>query len=164
MTIRPARREELMEAAAFLNESWRRAYRHILHAEVLAALSDEDRHARLLAQYDSGTSPLLLHDGGELLGLCRFGASQTKGYPDDGELTAIYVREDAIGKGYGHALFVRAEQALRAQGYERLVLDVLSQNTRAIAFYRAHGFAKVGQRLFRNDGHSYPLDIMRKSL
>lgn len=162
MTIREAKRGELRAVAALLNASWRSAYQHILDAAYLESLDDEERHQRWLQNYDKGARPVLLLEDDELLGVCGFGPSQTPGYPDDGEIGAIYVREDSIGKGYGHALLSYAEHALRAQGYEYLVLDVLSQNSRAIQFYRAHGYAKVGDRIFERGGKGYPLDIMRK--
>jgi ribosomal protein S18 acetylase RimI-like enzyme len=164
MTIRPARREELWEAAVMLNESWRFAYKDIIDTETLASLTDDkDRHERVLGCYDDGIVPLLLFNNDELLGYSRFGPSQTKGYPDDGEIAAIYIREDAIGKGYGHALLTCAENELCVQGYERIVIDVLSQNTKAIAFYQSHGYLKVGETVFNRNDKDYPLDIMRKS-
>jgi len=162
MLIRPAKREELREAAAFLNASWRAAYQHIFDPQYLASLDDEERYQRWLGNYDKGARPVLLFEHDELLGFCDFGPSQTPGYPDDGEVAAIYVRDDAIGKGYGHALLLHAEEALLQQGYEQLVLDVLSKNERAIKFYRAHGYKKVGERIFARGGIDYPLDIMRK--
>ena len=163
MTIRPAKREELRAVAAFLNASWRSAYKAIFDPDYLATLDDEERHQRWLENYDNGARPVLLLEHDELLGVCNFGPSQTPGFPEDGEVAAIYIREDAIGKGYGHALLLYAEDALRVQGYAHLVLDVLSQNKRAIKFYQAYGYTKVGQRNFTRAGKDYPLDIMRKS-
>ena len=162
MEIRYGKRRDLKKAAVLLNESWRWAYKDIIDAAYLASMSDRGRHKKLLKGYRSGKRPLLLFDNGELLGFCGFGASQTPGYPDDGEIGAIYVREDAAGKGYGHALFTRAEKELRAQGYRNLVLDVLSKNERAIKFYLAHGFVKVQDRQFSLGSKEYPMDIMRK--
>ena len=163
MDIRYARRKDLKQAAAFLDECWRWAYKDILDADFLAGLSSKERYKRQLASLRKGEKPLLLFDDrGELLGFCRFGKSRTEGYPEDGEITAIYVREDAVGKGYGHALLTRAEEELRTRGHQNLVLDVLSQNARAIEFYRAHGYAKTGDRVFNCGGREYPLDIMRK--
>jgi len=157
MEIRYARRGDLKEAAAFLNDSWRWAYKDILDADFLAGLSDEERHKKLRKGFKNGRKPLLLFNAEkELLGFCGFGKSHTEGYPEDGEISAIYVREDAVGKGYGHALLTRAEEELRAQGYQYLVLDVLSQNARAIAFYRAHGYVKTGDREFKCGGREYP--------
>jgi len=163
MEIRFARRDELREAAALVIDSWRWAYRNIIDADYLASFSLEKRHERFLKGYDEGLRSLLLFDNGELLGFCGFGKSQTPGYPDDGEVGAIYLREDAVGKGYGHALLTRAEEDLRAQGYQNLVLDVLSQNERAIKFYFAHGYVKVADRKHSWGDREYPLDIMRKA-
>jgi ribosomal protein S18 acetylase RimI-like enzyme len=161
MEIRYARRGDLKEAAAFLNDCWRWAYKEILDADYLAGLSDRERYKKLRKGFRKGKRPLLLFgEQDELLGYCRF----NKYNPDEGYIEAIYLREDAVGKGYGHALLTRAEEELRAQGYQNLVLDVLSQNARAIAFYRAHGYQKVGDREFKRGGKEYPLDIMRKSL
>ena len=163
MEIRYGKRRDLKEAAALLNACWRWAYKDIIDAAYLASLSEKGRYKRLRKGYRSGKRPLLLFgDDGELLGFCGFGKSDEKAYPDDGCIGAIYLREDAVGKGYGHALFVKAEEELRAQGYQNLVLDVLSQNERAIKFYRAHGFVKVEERQFKRDGREYPLDVMRK--
>jgi ribosomal protein S18 acetylase RimI-like enzyme len=165
MEIRYGRRRDLKAAAALLNACWRWAYKDILDAEVLAGLSDKGRYKRLLKGYREGKRPLLLFgDDGALLGICRFGKSRTPGYPDDGEIGAIYLREDAVGRGCGHALLTRAEEELRARGYRNLVLDVLSQNARAIAFYTAHGYVKAGDSTFTREGKEYPLDIMRKEL
>ena len=163
MEIRYALRDELREAAALVIGSWRWAYKDIMDAEYLADLSLEKRHERFLKGYDEGARSLLLFGNGEMLGFCVFGKSQTPGYPEDGEIGAIYLREDAVGRGYGHALFTYAEEDLRAQGYRNLVLDVFSQNERAIAFYSAHGYIKVGDRKHSWGGREYPLDIMRKA-
>ena len=164
MEIRYAERHELREAAAFINDCWRWAYEDILDPVYLDTLSDGACHERMLERYDDGGRPLLLFsDDMELMGYCRFGSSNTEVYPGDGEISAIYLREDIVGRGYGHALFTLAQDELRAQGYRNLVLDVLSENTRAIAFYRAHGFRKVGGQKYSWGGKEYPLDIMRKT-
>jgi len=162
MEIRCARREELLEAAALVIESWRWAYRDIFDADYLAGLAHGAWHENMLKAYDEGKRPLLLFDQGELLGYCNFRKSNEDAYPDDGMINAIYLREDAVSRGYGHALMTRAEEELRAQGYQNLVLDVLSKNARAIAFYRAHGYVKVGDRKHSWGDREYPLDIMRK--
>ena len=162
MEIRYARREEMRQAAALVIESWRWAYKDMIDAEYLANFSLDKRHERFLKGYDEGRRSLLLFDGGELLGFCGYGKSLTPGYPDDGEISAIYLRERAVGKGYGHALLIWAEKELRAQGYQNLVLDVLPANTRAIKFYLAHGYVKVADRKHSWGDREYPLDIMRK--
>jgi ribosomal protein S18 acetylase RimI-like enzyme len=51
---------------------------------------------------------------------------------------------------------------LAANGYEYFVLDVLTQNTRAVEFYIKHGYNKAAQTKVRLGEHEYPLTIFRK--
>ncbi|MDR1779077.1 MAG: GNAT family N-acetyltransferase [Clostridiales Family XIII bacterium] len=152
-----AAREEIPDIAALILAAWRSAYRDILPADYLASLSLEERCAGYGKLFDAGhTRFLTLHDGGELIGASVLGRSTTQGYPDDGEVSAIYLREDRIGKGYGHALFEKAEQTLAEMGYTDFILDVFTQNARAIRFYEAHGYEKIEERNMTIDGIDYP--------
>jgi len=117
MEIRYAKREGLREAAALVIDSWRWAYKDIFDADYLAGLAHEAWHENMLKAYDEGKRPLLLFDQGELLGYCSFRKSNEDAYPDDGMISAIYLREHAAGRGHGHALLLRAEEELRKQGY-----------------------------------------------
>jgi len=105
---------------------------------------------------------LLMLDKDRLIGVTAFGKSSTKGYENDGEISAIYLREEYIGKGYGHSLLEKAEQALQDKGYTYLVLDVLVNNIRAYKFYLNHGYMKVADNTIRLGETEYPIAILRK--
>ncbi|WP_276260425.1 GNAT family N-acetyltransferase [Haloglomus litoreum] len=69
--------------------------------------------------------------------------------PDDDEdarchLYRIYVASAHWGRGVGGALLDRAEAAARERGFERLELSVMAANERAVRFYEAHGFDRIG--------------------
>ena len=161
--IRHAARDDLLNIAAFFDDCWRSAYRRIISDEYLNALSASKRHKGYLARYDEGASEfLMMYDGDDLIGASVFGKSFTEGYPDDGELSAIYLRHDCIGKGLGHTLFEKAEQRLAERGYSYFVLDVLAANTRAVSFYEKHGFIKVDERSITIGADDYPLLVFRK--
>jgi len=161
--IRPARREEVQEVAAFLHDAWKRTYYGIVADSYLDSMSIADRHQALLQRYDAGTSQFLVMQGGDtLIGVAVFGMSFTRGYEQDGELTAIYLREDCIGQGHGHRLLVHMERELSKRGHTHFVLDVLAGNTRAQGFYRKHGYHVVAQHTIGLGGADYPLIIMRK--
>jgi cupin 2 domain-containing protein len=98
-----------------------------------------------------------------LTGVAIFGKSYIDGYSDDGEISAIYLSRDYIGKGYGHTLFTKAENMLRDKGYKHFILDVFSENVSAIAFYQKHGFEKIDERSIRLGGEDYPIIVMRKN-
>ena len=161
--IKQAGRDDMRNIAAFLDDCWRAEYRQIVSDDYLDALSAHERHERILARYDEGATELLMIIDGELLiGVSGFGKSFTEGYQADGEISAIYLHTDYIGKGYGHTLFSKTEQKLAAKGYTHFVLDVLSANARAVSFYEKHGYAKVDDRSIKLGEYEYPLTVFRK--
>ncbi|MDR1800575.1 MAG: GNAT family N-acetyltransferase [Lachnospiraceae bacterium] len=149
--------------AAFINQAWRATYADLLSPEYLDSLSTEKRSAALYKLYDSGNSYfLMLHINGDLIGAAILGKSLTEGYPDDGEITALYLRSDFIGRGFGHMLIERAQQVLTELGYCDFILDVFKDNDHAISFYETHGFKKVDERLLNLGGIEYPYILLRK--
>jgi GNAT superfamily N-acetyltransferase len=104
MLIEYAKREEIPEIAAFIDLAWRTAYRHILVLEYLASMKVEERTDGLLQRFDSGQSHFfVMRDSYGIVGAAVFGKSITEGYPDDGEISAIYLRQDCVSKGHGRA-------------------------------------------------------------
>ncbi|MFP3154013.1 GNAT family N-acetyltransferase [Lachnospiraceae bacterium ZAX-1] len=76
----------------------------------------------------------------------------------------IYLHHDYIGKRYAHALFSKIEQELFSAGYTHIVLDVLSQNNRAVKFYEKHGYTNVDKRFVMLGAKDYPLTVFRKGV
>ena len=161
--ITAATRDELYEIAVFLDDCWKVEYREILSSDYLDSLSADERYQKLLSRFDETPLDfLLMRDAGRLVGVSIFGKSFTDSYTDDGEISAIYLRHDYIGKGHGHVLFAEVEAALAARGFAYFVLDVLSGNNRAIAFYQKHGYEIVDVRTIRLGEIDYPLTVFRK--
>ena len=161
--IRYAKLGDISNIASFLHDCWLEEYRPIIKDDYLDTMSVRDRNDGLLERYNEGvTDCLILLDGDRLVGVVAFGESFTTGYKDDGEISAIYLHHDYIGKGYGHRLFVIAEQKLAEKGYTHFVLDLLPENTRALRFYLAHGYEKVADRWIRLGRNDYKLEVMRK--
>lgn len=163
MEINYAKRDEILEIAAFLNACWKAEYSRIVESDFLDDLSVDERHKLLLTRFDEGNSVfLIMRDGERMVGASVFGKSFTEGYPDDGEVSAIYLHHDYIGKGHGYALFKRIERELVVKGYSYFVLDVLSGNLRAVSFYKKHGYEKVNDRDIKLGARVYPLTVFRK--
>jgi len=161
--IAHAKRNEIYEIAAFLDTCWKAAYSRIVAPDFLGDLSVDKRHELLLIRFDEGSSTfLVMRDGERMIGAAVFGKSFTEGYFEDGEISAIYLRHNYIGKGYGHALFAKIEQELAAKGYSHFVLDVLSANTSAVSFYEKHGYKKADDRSIKLGDQDYPLTVFRK--
>jgi len=163
MQIAPASRDELHEIAVFLHECWQAEYRGIVRDDFLDTMTVQARHAGLLGWFDAGNKGFLaLRCCGRLVGAAVFGQSFTDGFSKDGEISAIYLHHNYIGKGYGRMLFAKTEAALAAQGYRHFVLDVLADNVRAMRFYQKHGYTKVGDAHVQLGDHVYPLVVFRK--
>ena len=64
------------------------------------------------------------------------------------ELERIYFIERVIGRGYGRALLNACIIEARSRNCSELWLAVWEGNSRALKFYEANGFQKVGSRVF----------------
>lgn len=61
-----------------------------------------------------------------------------------GNLLSICVLPDFKGTGVAGKIIESFQLACKAEGYERLTLSVLKQNSRAVAFYKKHGWCQDG--------------------
>ena len=64
--------------------------------------------------------------------------------PKCGNLLSICVLPDYKGTGVANKLIETFQKACAAKGYRRLTLSVLSENLRAITFYKRHGWYQTG--------------------
>lgn len=64
------------------------------------------------------------------------------------EVLRFYVDKPWQGQGLARQLMEAVETQARAQGARELWLGVWERNERAQAFYRKHGFRKVGTQIF----------------
>ena len=163
MEIAEAKRDDIRAIASFLHACWQTEYRQIITADFLDTMSVDERHRRLLIRFDEGISDfLMMWDGAKMIGASVFGKSVTDGYPEDGEISAIYLHHDYIGQGYGHTLITEIEQRLSDSGYVDFVLDVLTDNIRAVDFYRRHDYEQVDIRSIQLGERDYSLTVFRK--
>jgi ribosomal protein S18 acetylase RimI-like enzyme len=65
------------------------------------------------------------------------------------ELVRLYVAQEWLGRGVGHALMRRCIEEAREMGSRTVWLGVWERNGRAQAFYRKWGFHEVGEHIFR---------------
>jgi len=64
------------------------------------------------------------------------------------EVLRFYVDQPWQGQGVAGLLMLAAQDQARARGARELWLGVWERNERAQAFYRKHGFRKVGTQIF----------------
>jgi GNAT superfamily N-acetyltransferase len=129
--------------------AWQAAYRGLLPDALLANLTPEKRLPIWTSAVVNPAACVLLamSESNELLGFCSLLPSRDPDATDGtAEVTALYVDPNVWRSGVGGALIDAAVESASARGDSTLTLWVLSENTRARAFYEA--------RDFQADGHT----------
>ena len=73
--------------------------------------------------------------GAEPVGLLRIGV-----YEDYADVTAFGVLPAHRGRGYGRQMLLDAVELLLGEGHQRIVIEVATDNSRALGLYRSCGF------------------------
>lgn len=107
-----------------------------------------------------GVHRVAVDASGTVVGWCDIERYGREGFTHGGRL-GIGLLAEARGRGLGRRLMTEAIDAARAQGMERIELEVFASNTRAIALYESLGFRREGlkRRARKLDGE-YEDDVL----
>jgi GNAT superfamily N-acetyltransferase len=148
--IRVAVSDDAEAIAEIHVQSWQQAYRNLLPQGFLDALDPARRatswQESIATQNPPATAALVIADAQTTLGFAHVCATRDDdelGNPV-GELTSIYLRPDAWGKGLGRQLMNGALDLLRDAGNTAATLWVLQGNARAIHFYETNRWKPDG--------------------
>jgi putative acetyltransferase len=128
--IRPASAGDEVCIAEIISASMHASYAHFLPAHQFRKIVDLDRPAQVarenaprfdLAEIDGTPAGAMLLEGN---------------YVDH-----LWTRPEYMGRGVGSALLDYAERRARKAGFDKLTLNCFKKNEKALAFYRARGFA-----------------------
>lgn len=140
ITIKPMETSEEIEMKSRVHwQTWREAYDGILPADFQEQMT-LDKCRFYSQKYPENT--LIALDGAKVIGFVSYGDFRDLDIRA-GEIIALYVLKDYYGKGVGQQLMQAAVAALDA--YQEIVLWVLEDNKRAIAFYKKIGFVFNGE-------------------
>lgn len=126
---------------------WQAAYRGLLPAAFLDAISVERRAAMWRQIVERRAPPALVAEqDGRIVGFVVGGRSRDEDahVGVTAEIMAIYVAPDRWRSGAGAQLMQAALAVLRNQGFHEVTLWVLRDNTRARRFYELAGFTPDG--------------------
>ncbi|PZR64017.1 MAG: GNAT family N-acetyltransferase [Chloroflexi bacterium] len=150
MTIRRATPDDAKEIADVHVRSWQVAYRGLLPDEVIEEMvagrqARAERFRALLSDEESPPRVWVAVDGVSIVGMAVVGPSRDpEAGPTTGELEAIYLAPEAMGRGIGRALLDQAVADLGERGFTDAMLWVLRENRRARHFYNAAGWRTDG--------------------
>ena len=116
-------------------------------ADMEKFLAEQFTHEALMQEVGAaGNYFLLAYADDEPVGYARLRERET--FPERMEIARLYATAAMVGKGVGKALMQACINLAREQGKQTVWLGVWEKNVRAINFYTAWGFEKVGEHDF----------------
>ena len=164
VTIASAADVDLPVVARLADVIWRAHYPGIITHEqidhMLALGYSVDALAKFLRAPGAGLA--IARAGGEPVG---FAAWYRPDEPSTTKLDKLYGLPSQHGRGTGRALIAHVEAAARRDGARTLILNVNKRNAKAIAAYRACGFA-TREAVVADIGGGFVMDdyVMAKAI
>jgi len=151
MILRPAAPADARALAQLGHDSFCAAFAHLYRPEDLAAFLQDVYSEAAVAEEIA--DPHIVHrlaadgPGGPLTGFCKLRHPSSYAEYSDAQnpisLGQLYCDPARTGEGIGAALMDWAMEEAQDRSCDAIQLSVWSENTRAQAFYRRHGFAKI---------------------
>ncbi len=135
-TIKPMQADDEIDGKGYVHyKSWQETYAGLIDAEYLNNMTREKCKA---IAHKWTENILVAKDGDQVIGFVGYGKYRDDELSDCGEIFAIYVLADYLGKKVGYELMNAAFEKLSA--YRNIAVWVLKGNERAISFYEKYGF------------------------
>jgi len=140
-------------------ESWKSTYRGIFPEALVKELSVERRESSwresLAAQVPPSVTTLVGCDArGNVVAFVSGGKERTGQLGCDGEIYAIYLRQEAQRKGLGASLVRQFVHELDARGFGSMAVWVLALNP-SRRFYERLGGSVIGQQQIERGGQPF---------
>ncbi|UOQ43541.1 GNAT family N-acetyltransferase [Halobacillus salinarum] len=136
--IREARFEDAETIANIHVASWKSTYKDLIDERDLSNITVENRIALwetvLRTPVNGQIAYVIENDNGEVVGFVSGGRERTKNYGYDGEIYSIYLLDQYQRKGYGSKLLQAVAASMAKEGYQSLLVWVLTHNPSS-AFY-----------------------------
>lgn len=142
MIIRSATPQDAKGIANVHVKSWQTTYTGIMPDEVIQSRGMDNRLAiwtRILSNPNPDTVLLVAEDDKQIVGFVQGGKPQEAIENYDSELYAIYLLQDAQGKGLGRRLMEACAKVLCNKGHHSLMLWVLKGNDDSCGYYEYMG-------------------------
>jgi ribosomal protein S18 acetylase RimI-like enzyme len=163
MTVREANASDIPSLKEFILAAWKESGPKAwgwtgATEESIHELASEGYLQRLLS--NPKVKMLLAKDGGYITG---FAANRTVDTTTV-ELAGIIISERFTGKGIGTALMKASMERASKAGFEEMTVKTESFNSRAIGFYEANGFHRVGLESEEVGGNNVELVVLKRGL
>ena len=153
--VRPAVLHDARAIAEVHVASWKSTYRGIFPPDVLDGLSVENRESTWQGLLAKPAITIVGCDNtGTIAGFASGGKERTGQSGCDGELYAIYLRQEAQRKGLGSLLVREIVGELGARGFSSMAVWVLDLNP-SMRFYESLGGKLIGRQPIERGGQTF---------
>lgn len=161
-TFRIATPNDFQRVSAQIAKSYKATYQDTMDRAYLDSLNSDHWISILHDGYIRGDTCIILEINDQIMGSVVYGRSSIE--PNGADWHAIYLSERCIGKGLGHQLYCKMEETMRTQKYRSSMLEVLTNNHRAIQFYLSHGYSVTNTFIVEENGMVLECYSMKKML
>jgi ribosomal protein S18 acetylase RimI-like enzyme len=156
VVIREAVPEDAKGVARVQVDTWRTTYRGMVPDEYFDGLSYESSEQRWGGAFSNPDRQLIRYVAedteGTIVGFAVGGPQRSSMWAYEGELYAIYVLQEAQGRGIGGRLAREVARRLFDAGMRSMIVWVLTDNHPSRRFYEALGGILVAEQEFELDG------------
>ncbi len=112
--------------------AWLQSYKGIVDDKFLKLINTEEEIQKAVINLKSGLNDdsrrFLLKYDNQYIGILRVRKTKYEKYSECGELGALYLLDNAKGKGFGKILFEKAIEELKNIGYKNMIIGCLMEN------------------------------------
>jgi ribosomal protein S18 acetylase RimI-like enzyme len=138
--VRPAEIDDAAAIARIHVATWRTAYRGLLSDDFLASLDEAGYAERWRRTLTDGSGRVYVAEAAAaVVGFASGGRERAGEDGYEGELYAIYILDEAQGRGHGRRLVQAVAGGLREMGLGDMIVWVLRDNQPARRFYERLG-------------------------
>ena len=143
--VRRAKPSDAAAIASTHDEAWRGSYQGMIPGPELDKLINRRGASWWDSAIRKGSRISILAFGDHVAGYANYGRNRARSLYYDGEVYELYLRPEFQGLGFGRKLFAAARKDLVQSGLQSLVVWALSDNERAVEFYRTLGGKPVAR-------------------
>lgn len=144
--IMKAKQEDSLQIAIVNVYTWKTQYSGLMKDETInfRIKNVENSSEKIKKRINEDGNYLVAKKDNTVIGFCRYGKCQEKGYEDFGQINALYLLEGFKGKGIGKRLFEEAKKEIKNMGYSKMRIDCLKGNS-TLGFYLHMGGKVVSE-------------------
>jgi GNAT superfamily N-acetyltransferase len=155
VSIRLANVQDAAAIAHVHVQSWLTTYKGLLPKQYLASLNEAERVPLWQEWLTQNISIFVAEIGIRIVGFAAAGPIRDPLAANDAELYAIYLLEEAQGRGIGKHLLNAVAEALHLKDHTSMIVWVLEQNS-AVRFYEKMGAERLMSEQTEIGGVSLP--------